>query len=61
MGQIMGKILPWLRTVGADRSGAVSIEYSLIATLVSIVIISAVAFIGTSVENLFNSVANALN
>lgn len=44
-----------------SRRGATAIEYALIASLISIVIITAVGFIGGSIENMFNSVADALN
>jgi pilus assembly protein Flp/PilA len=43
-----------------DRSGATAIEYSLIASLISIVILLAVGLIGGSVQQLFNSVAVVL-
>ncbi len=49
-----------LRQWAVNRSGATAIEYALIASLISIVIISAVALIGGAVQNLFNSVAAAL-
>ena len=49
-----------LRRWAASRSGATAIEYALIASLISIVIVTAVALIGGSVQNMFNSVANAL-
>ena len=44
-----------------NRRGATAIEYALIASLISIVIITAVGLIGGSVENMFNSVSDALN
>lgn len=44
-----------------DKSGATAIEYALIASLISIVIISAVGLVGGSVQQLFNSVVDALN
>ncbi len=44
-----------------DRSGITSIEYGLIASLISIVIVTAVAHIGVAVSGMFNSVANAVN
>ena len=48
------------RVFAADRSGSTAIEYSLIASLISIVIIVAVGLIGGSVQQFFNSVAAVL-
>lgn len=45
----------------SDRAGATAIEYALIASLISIVILLAVALIGSSTKSLFTSVANTLN
>ena len=36
-----------------DQSGVTAIEYSLIAGLISIVIITSVGIIGTTISNLF--------
>ncbi len=41
------------------RSGAVAIEYSLVASLISIVILLAVGLVGGAVLQLFNAVAAA--
>ena len=43
-----------------DDSGATAIEYGLIASLVAVVIITAVATVGNKLSNTFNSVANGL-
>jgi pilus assembly protein Flp/PilA len=43
-----------------NDSGSTAIEYALIASGVSIVIVGAVAAIGSSVKNLYTSVADAL-
>lgn len=43
-----------------DESGATAIEYGLIAALIAVVIIAALAAIGTSLASLFNLVASAL-
>jgi pilus assembly protein Flp/PilA len=43
-----------------DDSGATAIEYSLIASLVGLVIISGTRKIGTSVSSKFGAVANGL-
>nr|WP_246432925.1 Flp family type IVb pilin [Rhodopseudomonas rhenobacensis] len=44
----------------ADQSGATSIEYALIATGISIVILSAVQLIGTNLNAKYVSVESAL-
>ena len=44
----------------ADDSGATSIEYSLIAALIGVVIITATKKLGTSVSTKFNTIANAV-
>jgi Flp pilus assembly pilin Flp len=41
-----------------DRSGATSIEYALIATFISIVVVGWASFVGQSVSGFFMSVAN---
>jgi pilus assembly protein Flp/PilA len=43
-----------------DEEGATAIEYGLIASLIAIVIIIAVALVGTNLSNTFNSIANHL-
>ena len=44
--------------LGLDRSGATSIEYALIATFISIVIVGWATFMGQSISGFFMSVAN---
>ena len=61
MGRIASVVEYRLRMVVDDRSGATSIEYALIASLISIVIITAVILIGASVSGMFNSISNAVN
>ncbi len=41
-----------------DISGAASIEYSLIAALIGVVIITAVTQLGSNLSNKFNNIAN---
>ena len=41
-----------------NESGATSIEYSLIAALIGVVIITAVTKLGTSLSAKFNTIAN---
>jgi pilus assembly protein Flp/PilA len=43
-----------------DEAGATAIEYALIASLISIAIISAVTITGSKVAATFTSVGNAL-
>lgn len=40
-----------------DRSGATAIEYALIAALVAMVIVTAIAAVGTSLSSTFQTVS----
>lgn len=51
----------FIRRFGEDRSGATAIEYALIASLIFVVIVTAVGAMATQVGVLFNSVAAAFN
>lgn len=42
-----------------DEAGATAIEYGLIAALIAVVIITALATVGTNLSSTFNSVATA--
>ncbi len=42
-----------------SENGATAIEYALIAGLIMVVIVASVTATGTSVKNLFNSVATS--
>ncbi len=44
----------------SNESGATAIEYGLIAALISVVIITAVTFLGGELENTFSTVGTAL-
>jgi pilus assembly protein Flp/PilA len=44
-----------------DESGATAIEYALIASLIAVVIITAVTTVGTKVSNTFTEIGNALH
>ena len=44
-----------------NESGATAIEYALIASLIAVVIITAVQGLGTKVSTVFNEVDNALH
>lgn len=41
-----------------DEEGATAIEYGLIASLIAVVIITAVALVGTNLNDTFQSVAD---
>jgi len=45
--------------LNSDR-GATAVEYGLMVALIAIVIIVAVAFLGTNLSTLFNKVANSV-
>jgi Flp pilus assembly pilin Flp len=47
-----------LNALRAERSGATSIEYALIAVFISILVVGWAAFVGTAVSNFFTDVAN---
>jgi pilus assembly protein Flp/PilA len=53
----MSKIYSFLR----DENGATAIEYGLIASLVSVVIIAALQLVGSALITTFTSVATALS
>jgi len=44
-----------------DESGATAIEYGLIAALVAVAMIGALTALGTSLSNMFSSVADTVN
>jgi len=45
----------------ADESGVTAIEYALIGALIAVVIAGAVVTVGSSLNNLFTSVANCFS
>ena len=49
-----------LRRFLKDDSGATAIEYGLIAALISVVIITAVATLGTNLETTFDNINDCL-
>ena len=54
-------VLSILERFGRDRSGASSIEYSLIAAFIFIAIVGAVSLVGTNLVPWFQAVADGLN
>lgn len=57
----MAKFSKMMTRFKNDESGATAIEYGLIAALVAVVLITALSLMGTSLENKFNTVSDALN
>jgi pilus assembly protein Flp/PilA len=53
-------IVPTLRRFAGDERGATSIEYAIIASGVSIVIVGVIATLGSNVKGLYSNVATAL-
>ena len=49
-----------IRQFVRDESGATAIEYGLIVALIAVVIITAVTAVGTSLNDKFTSINNAL-
>jgi pilus assembly protein Flp/PilA len=49
-----------IRTLFLDDSGATAIEYALIASLIAIVIVTALQLVGTQMTTVFGEVSNAL-
>ena len=50
-----------LKTRTSEEVGATAVEYALMVALIAVVIIAAVAFIGTSASSKFNDVGSAVN
>ena len=51
---------PWRRLAQAADRGSTATEYALIASLIAVVIVAAVAVLGTNVGLLFGSAADSL-
>ena len=50
-----------LKGRAAEEGGATAVEYALMVALIAVVIIAAVAFIGTSADSQFDKVGSAVN
>ena len=61
MTQTAERLVFALKRFRANKSGATSIEYALIAILISVVIIASASAIGTSLNSVFNNVAGKLD
>jgi Flp pilus assembly pilin Flp len=55
---MMDRVRFALTALRLGRSGATSIEYALIATFISIVVVGWATFVGQSISGFFMSVAN---
>ncbi|MGZ3375455.1 MAG: Flp family type IVb pilin [Phenylobacterium sp.] len=51
----------FIRRFGKDRSGATAIEYALIASLIAVVIVTAVGAMATQIGALFTAIQGAFN
>lgn len=56
----MDKFLNATRRFLRDEEGVTAIEYGLIAALIAVVIITAVALIGTRLDGVFDNIADCL-
>lgn len=54
-------MLRFFRRLRKDENGATAIEYGLIAGLISVIIITAVTFVGTRLEAVFNYIGTSLD
>jgi pilus assembly protein Flp/PilA len=50
-----------LRARAAEDGGATAVEYALMVALIAVVIIAAVAFLGTSASDKFQCVGDSVN
>jgi pilus assembly protein Flp/PilA len=57
---MLGKYFWALRALMREERGVTAIEYALIAALIAVVIIGAVASLGTGVSATFNTVSSEL-
>ena len=54
-------MLKAIRSFFGDESGATAIEYALIASLIAVVIVTAVQTVGTHVSTVFGEINNSLH
>ena len=57
---MLNKFKNYVRILSEDDCGAPSIEYGLIAALIAVIIIGAVAIVGTDLSNLFNTISSSI-
>ncbi len=58
--EMTSRINRFMKGLWKHEEGATAIEYGLIAALLAVVIIAAVALVGTDLSNLFNQIGNQL-
>ena len=54
----MNKLLKWYIALRDKMTGATAVEYGLIVALIAVVIIVAVALLGTNLQTVFNYIAD---
>lgn len=60
MTNLMQSVWAWMQARYQAEDGATAIEYGLIASLISVVIIAAVTLVGTKLDAVFDFIAGAL-
>lgn len=56
----MSKLMTAVKTFWSDEEGATAIEYGLIVALIAVVVVAAVALIGTNLDLTFDKIASCL-
>ena len=56
----MTKLAAKFQTLRSREKGATMVEYGLMVALIAVVVIVAVALLGTRLNTLFNTVANSI-
>lgn len=56
----MKKLMTAMKAFWTDEEGATAIEYGLMVALIAVVIVAAVALIGTNLDAKFDLIANCL-
>ena len=57
---MLNKFKNYVRILREDDCSAPAIEYGLIAALIAVIIIGAVAIVGTDLSNLFNTISSSI-
>jgi len=58
MNEMLQAALTWLRT--RDERGATAVEYGMLVALIAVIIVTAVATVGTDVKAAFDSIAGKI-
>jgi pilus assembly protein Flp/PilA len=61
MTQTAERLVLDLKRLYANEAGATSIEYALVAIMISVVIIASASAVGTTLNSVFNNVAGKLD